>query len=640
MTSAYDRRTFLRRAGLAGAAGAAVALGLPRPPARADESLAPFEHGVASGDPLSDGVIVWTRVTPPADGSSVDVAWWVARDLARTQVVASGVTTTGAARDWTVKVDATGLAPATHYYYGFEALGRSSLVGRTKTAPSGGAERLRFAVASCSNYQGGFFNAYARIAERDDLDAVLHLGDYIYEYGNGADRYGPGGGELASPRDHEPAVEMVTLADYRGRHALYKRDPDLRRVHQLHPFITTWDDHESTNNSRRDSAENHGDDDYGPEGDWQVRKAASQQAYEEWMPIRVEDPSVIYRALSYGDLCDLIVLDTRLDGRDDEVGTTGVTILSGAEIDDPARELISPRQRAFLYDRLSSSTARWHVIAQQVILGQWNAGGIPDLGMPDTPGFKLRDGGNALNPDQWDGYTAERTRFFDHLVANDIGNVVVLSGDVHTSWALDLTPDPYDPLAYVPLTGAGALGVEFVTPSITSANFENLGPAAVALEVGTLAANPHVKWVDFTSHGYFVLDVTPERVQADWFAVDTVLEPSDAETFVAAWQTLDDQRHVVAAEGPLPDGAPGPQAPPAEVVGTSVAPAGPDVDGPPPGAGGPDVAPATRPDVAAATLPATGGDGGLALPMVLSAGAAAALALRRRTQGVDSRERT
>lgn len=555
MTSTYDRRAFLRRAGLAGAAGAALGLGLPRPPARADESLAPFEHGVASGDPLSDRVILWTRVRPPTDGGQVEVAWWVATDLDRTSVVASGLTTTGAEHDWTVKVDATGLSPATHYYYGFEALGRRSLVGRTKTAPSGAVERLRFAVASCSNYQGGFFNAYARIAERDDLDAVLHLGDYIYEYGNGADRYGPGDGELSAPRDHEPDVEMVTLADYRARHALYKRDPDLRRVHQLHPFVTTWDDHESTNNSRRDSAENHSDD----EGDWQVRKAAAQQAYEEWMPIRVEDPSVIYRALAYGDLCDLIVLDTRLDGRDDEVGTLGATVVSGAEIDDPARELISPEQRAFLFDRLSSSAARWRVIAQQVILGQWNGGGIPDLDLPDTPQFKLRDGGNALNPDQWDGYTAERARLFDHLAANDIGNVVVLTGDVHTSWALDLTLDPYDPLTYVPLTGEGALGVEFVTPSITSANFEALGPAAKALEAGTLADNPHVKWVDFTSHGYFVLDVTEERVQADWFAVDTVLEPSDGEAFLASWQTLDDQRHVIAAEGPLPGGTPGPE---------------------------------------------------------------------------------
>jgi len=620
MPSTYDRRAFLQRAGLAGAAGTALALGLPRPPALADEALVPFEHGVASGDPLDDRVILWTRVRPPADAGPVEVSWWVATDLAGQAIVASGVATASATRDWTVKVDAAGLAAGTSYYYGFEALGAPSLVGRTRTAPDGAVDRLRFAVASCSNYQGGFFNAYARIAERDDLDAVLHLGDYIYEYGNGPDRYGPGDGELAAPRDHEPDVEMVTLADYRARHALYKRDPDLRRVHQLHPFVVTWDDHESANNSRRDSAENHGDDDYGPEGEWLLRKAASRQAYEEWMPIRTEDPSRIYRALAYGDLCDIIVLDTRLEGRDDELGMLGATIISGAEIDDPARELISPEQRAFLLDRLSSSPARWHVIAQQVILGQWNGGGVPSLDLPDTPQFKLRDGGNALNPDQWDGYTAERARLFDHLVTNDIGNVVVLTGDVHTSWALDLTPDPYDPTIYVPPTGEGALGVEFVTPNVTSANFEGLGPAVAALEAGTLADNPHVKWVDFASHGYFVLDVTPERVQADWFAVDTVLEPSDGESFLAAWQTLDDARHVSPAEGPLPAGQAGPEAPPAEVA-APVDPSRQPFDGA--GQGAPGAAGGTA-------LPATGSPFGLGVPLVLGAGGAAALSLRRR----------
>jgi alkaline phosphatase D len=436
----YDRRTFLRRAGLA-TAGTALLAGLPRPAAAQDAELAPFLHGVASGDPLPDGVVIWTRVTP-ADGAPTEVTWRIALDADLVQVVRQGSLTTDASRDHTAKVDVRGLEANRWYFFEFEALGARSIVGRTRTAPAGAVESLRFGVVSCSNFQGGFFNAYARLAERNDLDAVVHLGDYLYEYGNGDDRYGPGTGELASARDHQPPTEMVSLADYRLRHANYKLDPDLRRLHQLYPWIVTWDDHESTNNSHRDGAQNH----QAEEGDWSARKAAAQQAYAEWMPIRVADPAKIYRSLRFGDLLDLIVMDTRLEGRDREVGSTGSTILSGAEIDDPARQMISAAQRTMVFDALSRPGATWKVVAQQVILGQWNGGGAPALpALPDQPIFKPRTGGNALNPDQWDGYTAERDRLFSHIRSAGVDNVVVLTGDVHTSWALDLTEEPLRP---------------------------------------------------------------------------------------------------------------------------------------------------------------------------------------------------
>lgn len=250
-------------------------------------------------------------------------------------------------------------------------------------------------------------------------------------------------------------------------------------------------------------------------------------------------------------------MDTRLEGRDAEVGRVGATVLDGAAIDDPERRLISADQRTFVFDALARPGATWKLLAQQVILGQWNAGGVPLLPVaPDQPQFFPRSGGNALNPDQWDGYTAERSRLFSHVRSAPVKNLVVLTGDVHTSWALDLTEDPYNPARYNPVTGAGALGVEFVTPSVSSANFESLGPAAVAaFEAGTRADNPHVKFVDFDGHGYIVLDVTPQRVQADWYFVDTVLRPSDVERFAAAWETRAGEGFVRQVSAPVPSGA-------------------------------------------------------------------------------------
>lgn len=540
-----DRRQFLRRAGLAGAGAATLAAGLPRPPALADEALAPFVHGVASGDPLADRVMLWTRVTSP-EPQPVTVQWTVARDLGLSDVVAAGTARTDGSRDHTVKVDATGLAPATTYYFAFDALGRRSLVGRTRTAPVGATDRLRLGMVSCSNYTGGYFNAYALLAQRADLDAIVHLGDYLYEYGNGANRYGPGAGVLQGARDHRPVVETVTLTQYRARHGQYKLDPDLRRCHQLFLFITVWDDHEVANDAWSGGAENHDDG----EGEWQRRKARSQRAYAEWMPTRTPDPALIYRSLRFGDLIDLIMLDTRLEGRDRQLGEFGLTV-GEEQLDDPDRMLYSPAQRRFLLDGLSASTARFRLIGQQVMLAQLNAGGLPDLpANPDAPDF-LRDGGNALNPDQWDGYVAERGRFFAHLTEGPIGNVAVLTGDIHSSWAADLTPDPYDPTVYNALTGAGALGGEFICPSVTSANFETLPPGTVrAAETAVRTDNPHIKYVDLDAHGYVVLDVTPDRVQADWWNVDTVLAPSDGESHAASWQLRDGAGHIEPAEGP------------------------------------------------------------------------------------------
>ena len=626
MSQTFDRRAFLRRSGLAGAGAVALA-GSNRPAAHADDALAPFLHGVASGDPLSDRVILWTRVTPPAGQASIAVRWTIARDPALSDVVASGTVTTDASRDFTVKVDPTGLAPGSHYWYGFEALGQRSIVGRTKTAPAPGTavDRLRFGVVSCSNLTGGYFNGYALVAKRNDLDAILHLGDYIYEYGNEDDRYGPE--SLKGTRDHEPPHEIVALADYRARYAQYHLDPDLRRLHQLYPWICVWDDHETTNDSWKDGAENHepdAPDTPGEEGlAYAERKRRAQQAYSEWLPIRTEDPARIYRSFSFGDLADLVMLDTRIEGRDEPLGGPLTPNLTSTELDDPARELISEGQRTWMQGQLKASKERgatWRILGQQVMLMQWNAGGLPGgLGGQDAPNIGLRDGGNAVNPDAWDGYTAERTRLYDHLEANGIDNLVVLTGDIHTSWAADLPRDPYDPAVYNPVTGDGSLGVEFVTPSITSDNFNEIlaeqagSPepfpegSSAPFEAGTMADNPHIKYVDLDRHGMMILTLTPEATQADWFFTPSRTEPTDEEVIGPSWRVDAGTDHVVAAAAPVEDG-PGPEAP----------------------GGDPQPAPAPQPtpEPAAPPLPSTGG--GAAVAGLAALGAAGVLKLRTR----------
>lgn len=329
-----------------------------RPRFRTD--LAPFFHGVASGDPLPDGVILWTRVTPDdetAMPAPIDVRVRVATDVGLTDVVYDETVQTDADRDYTVKVDVRGLEAGTTYYYAFTALGQNSIVGRTRTAPTEAVERLRFAVVSCSNYPAGFFNAYARVAERADLDAVFHLGDYLYEYDG--DTFGEG-------RPVEPDKEIVTLEDYRIRHSLYKLDPDLMAAHQQHPFITVWDDHESTNDSYRDGAENHQP---GDEGDWTVRKANAKRAYFEWMPIRSPEADVqavadansrIYRKLSYGGLADVFMIDTRLEARVQPIQPKGDGL--GSDIDTTLwasdRDLLGAEQMQWLIDGLTASEAR------------------------------------------------------------------------------------------------------------------------------------------------------------------------------------------------------------------------------------------------------------------------------------------
>lgn len=481
---------------LRGALGAGALLAFPALPACSGENESDerkvFLHGVASGDPLADAVILWTRVT--ASGP-VEVSWEVAADPGFAAPVGGGSLTTDAERDHTVKIDAKGLEAGKTYYYRFRALGETSPIGRTRTAPVTAA-RLRFAVVSCSNFAHGYFHVYRALSERADLDAVLHLGDYIYEYES--DRYG-------EVRPCEPKHEIVTLADYRLRHAQYKRDPDSQAAHRQHPFICTWDDHESANDAWRGGAENHEAED----GDWQARKAAAARAYEEWMPVRSIEGGRLWRALRYGDLADLLVLDTRIWGRDEQAKGEKDPSLA-----DDARQLLGADQEAWLFEELRTSKARWKLVCQQVMMAQ-------------LPQF--------LNTDQWDGYPKARERLYDVLEKTPVNDVVVLTGDIHSSWASDLARTPKDPATYDPATGRGSLAVEMVTPAVSSPGFP---PQLAGVAEGIAKDNPWMKFVDLVRRGFVLVDLDASRAQGAYFHVQDVVTPDPMPaTFSAAVAT-------------------------------------------------------------------------------------------------------
>ncbi len=504
-----------------------------------------FRHGIASGDPLPDRVIFWTRVT--ADASSpVAVELVVARDALMSDVVQRTPAVAEAASDYTVKIDQAGLLPATTYYYRFTAGATQSAIGRTRTAPLGATARVRLGVVSCASYAHGVFNVYRRLAQRADLDAIVHLGDYIYEYGTG---------DYGTARPYQPANECLTLDDYRTRHAYYKLDPDLKELHRQHPFITVWDDHETANNSYKDGAENHTP---GIEGVWSQRKAWGIQAYAEWLPIRLPDrsrPERIYRRFRYGDLADLVMLDTRLLARDKQV-----SLINAAAINDPARNMLGAEQRDFLSDALDQPGVRWKLLGQQVMFGQLKLPSLPQLsgitGMALPQLSQALDGvavvgtgGVVFNADQWDGYNAERKRVFDLLESKNIQNAVVLTGDIHSSWGMDLTRDPSNLLAYNALTGKGSLGVEFVAPSVTSPGLN----ALAGIEPVVRLLNPHMKYIELAKRGYLLLDVTHERVQGEWWYVDTIATASTTESLGAAFMTRDGAPHLTrAAQASVP----------------------------------------------------------------------------------------
>jgi alkaline phosphatase D len=497
-----------RRRFIGGAAAAAAAWPLALGAQAPEDAGRLFRSGVASGDPLGDRVILWTRVTTPGtSGASdpVEVRWQVAADERLTRVVAAGTARAAAERDFTVKVDASGLEPGRSYFYAFEARGERSPIGRTKTLPPDGTARVRLASVSCSNYPAGFFNVYRCLANREDVDVVLHLGDYIYEFADGV--YGD---SKSSGRLPLPAGEAVTLSDYRLRYAIYRSDLDLQEAHAAHPFVVVWDDHEVANDAWAEGAANHNEG----EGEWSARRAAAYQAYLEWLPVRESSGSGVrlYRDFRFGGLLDLLMLDTRgFRSRQLHRGTS-------EEIGAPERSMLGPEQEAWLFERLRSSQRQgttWRLLGQQVLFA------------PVTPPLVP-----VLNADVWDGYPAARSRILDLLSSEKIGDVAILTGDLHSSWAFDVPHDPWR--GYDAQTGAGSLAVEFVTPAISSPPFFS-DPALRDQAALLRLFAPHLKFLEGESRGYVHLDLTRERLRADWYFVPNVTERSAAESKAASF---------------------------------------------------------------------------------------------------------
>lgn len=477
-----------------------------------DPQFAPFYHGVASGDPLTDRVIIWTRLSDYPNATNT-VDWQMATDTTFANVVGNGTASADSVNDYCVKVDVAGLQPNTYYYYRFIKDGRYSLIGRTRTLPVGDIDSLRFALMSCQSYEAGYYNAHAALVNNNDIDAVIFVGDYIYEYGSFGDI-----------RETTPSYEIISLNDYRMRHAYYKLDPDLRRCMQQFPWICVWDDHEITNDGWVGGAENHTE---GAEGQWSNRRAWALRTYYNWMPVRQPDPTNeperIYRNFKWGDLMDLIMLDTRYEGRDEQV--SGPT---DAAINDPNRTILGTTQRDWLFNELDNSTSRWKVLGQQVMMAP------------------LRILGQPVNVDQWDGYPADRDRVQSHIIDNNIENFVVLTGDIHTAWANDL---PQNGVSYDENTGAGSVGVEFVCSSVTSGNAD----LAILNNFGTAfinSLNPHMKFVDLSNHGYTIVDVNKTRTQGDYYAVGTIDTQNSDVSYTEGWYVNEGTRTLVQASGP------------------------------------------------------------------------------------------
>lgn len=500
---------------------------------------ASFEHGVASGDPLQDRVIIWTRVTPDDEDVRVSVRWEIARDDTFQEIDAAGAVVTDRNRDYTVKVDATGLSEGTPYFYRFIVRDNVSPTGRTRTLPDESVDQVKFAVVSCSNYPAGYFHVYAEIAAMQDVDVALHLGDYIYEYARG---------EYASEdaaalgREVDPEGEILTLDDYRLRYAQYRSDPDLQAFHGALPVIAVWDDHEVANDAWSDGAENHSDS---AEGAFAARLLSALQAYAEWMPIRPpvdNDVASLYRRFRFGDLVDLLMLDTRIVGRDQQLvfpeaylsqeGVNFDAYLS--DLSDSERTLLGEDQFLWLQERLTSNSV-WHVLGQQVLMGRMELPGSIVSGELSVAEFAalaqidpsmLSQEQLALlqlpqlpyNPDAWDGYATERDAILATASAQDI-DLVVLAGDTHNAWANNLLADRNDLQS--------AVGVEFATPSVSSPGAEaflNLDSeeAVLQTEAGLTQLFGDLQYTNLSDRGFLTVTFTRSEVRANWTFIDSV----------------------------------------------------------------------------------------------------------------------
>ncbi|CAM5535943.1 alkaline phosphatase D family protein [Streptomyces narbonensis] len=543
ISPAPSRRTVVKAAAVTAVAAPAL-LGAASP-ALADSGAPAFLHGVASGDPLPDGVLLWTRVTPSAEavpgsglGPDVTVGWELAEDRGFARTVASGSTTASASSDHTVKADVRGLRPATAYWFRFTAGDAVSPAARTRTAPPADAATpgVRFGVVSCANWESGHFSAYRHLAGRADLDAVLHLGDYVYEYASGV--Y-PEAKDTV--RQHEPRHEIVSLADYRTRHGHYKTDADLQALHAAHPVVAIWDDHEFANDAWTGGAENHAPS---AEGEWAARVAAAKQAYFEWMPVRASTEGTVFRRLRFGRLADLHLLDLR-------TFRSAPAKTGSGTVDDPERSITGRAQLDWLKAGLAGSDATWQLVGTSVMISPIAFGALPaHLLEPLAELMGLPTEGLAVNVDQWDGFTDDRKELIGHLTSRAIRNTVFLTGDIHMAWANDV---PVKAATY-PLSASAA--TEFVVTSVTSDNLDDMlnvapGTLSVVAAGAVKAANRHVKWVDMDHHGYGVLDVTSERSQMDYYTVSDKADPAATSAWARSYRTKSGTQRVERVYQPV-----------------------------------------------------------------------------------------
>lgn len=528
----FNRRDFIRGMGVTAIAGTSVVRSLS---AFAAEPSTTFTHGVASGDPLSDRVIIWTRVSPSL-GASVPVLWDVALDANFTLFVRRGRAIASSANDNTVKVDVLGLPANTHLYYRFKVGTEYSATGRTRTLPTGNVQQVKMAVFSCSNYPAGYFHVYAEVAMLNDVDVAMHIGDYIYEYP--ADGYASG--DAASlGRTSAPTTELYSLADYRQRYAQYRSDPNLQAAHAALPWVCVWDDHEVANDTWKGGAENH---DPATEGDFFARRAAAMKAYHEWLPIRAPNPSrleLIYRSFKFGDLLDLHMLDTRHIGRDkqlsysDYFGASGFDVAAfTAAMSNPSRQMMGTEQMQWLTAQMAGSSSTWTVLGQQVLMARMNIPAPLVLNQISFSNYTalvykaqtapatltaqeqavLAQPAIPYNLDAWDGYTVAREQLLGAARALN-KNLVVLAGDTHNAWASDL----------LDLNG-NQVGVEFGTTSVSSPGFEEYFPNENPLVVagGLEQIIGPLVYAETGHRGFMVVTATPQECRCEWRYVSTV----------------------------------------------------------------------------------------------------------------------
>ena len=483
-----------------------------------DPSLKPFYFSVASGDPHQTDVIIWTKVWNETN-ASVTVRWEVAVDTLMQHIVAVGQVTTDTTSANTVKVTVKELMPNTTYFYRFNTGGVFSPIGRTKTAPVD-AEQLKFAVVSCSNYSHGYFNAYRLIASRNDISAVIHLGDYIYEYGADHNK------KNKTVREHIPAHEILKLQDYRSRYAQYRLDKDLQEAHRLHPFITEWDDHEFANDTYKDGAKNHNTN----EGDWSAREAIAKKVYFEWLPITDNAKNTVIRKLNYGNLAELFMLDGRTEGRCKQVESPYDTMLTCT-----TRTMLGKEQSDWLTSGIQNSTALWKVVANQVVFSELDAHQL-------TKKY-------SINPDAWDGYPEERKEILDSFYLHKVKNVVIVTGDIHLAWAFDLVQSPKNKQRYNAKTGEGVIGAEFVVPSVSSNGLGEKFPRGLCNLIGSIikhkSTNPHLRFQNLVDHGFVLLDLNKQRANATWLFCKTVKKKTEKHKQKNSWSTKYNENRLV-----------------------------------------------------------------------------------------------